>query len=206
MRNKKCEILLTFMSRDIDRFLVRPELEKTFITLFETSDWKRATKIADHNQRLDFIRALYKRQLEDVAGIKFVRAFDMLDEHDMPIYSLFHGTNSVKGLYEMKTAFWSIDETGQFRFSDRTIEGQSRLFGSDLTPLKKKLLGEKKGGSHPIKDLDTFVIVETPYLPKHLNGALREMESANPPRILVRHTGSRRAKQYPRERTWIEFV
>lgn len=206
MKNKRCEILLTFMSRDIDRFKIRPELEETFNTLFGTSDWMAAFEIENHNQRLDFIRALYKRQLEDVAGIRYVRAFEMLDEHDMPIYSLFHGTNSVKGLYEMKTAFWNIDETGLFRFSDRTIEGQSRLFGSDLTPLKEKLLREKKGRSHSVKDLDAFVIVETPYLPKHLNGVLRELESANPPRILVRHTGSRRAKQYPRDRTWIEFV
>lgn len=211
MSNKKCEVLITFMTRDIDRFKSRPELASTFDKLFGTTEWSKAFDIQDQAARIDFLRELYRTQLERVAGVKYARAFDMLDQNDSPIYSLFHGTNSVKGLLEMKTAFWKIDETGNFRFSDRTIKGQSRLFGSDLTPLKTFLEARLNGREYTIDSIDKLVIVETPYLPKHLNSALRELEDNNPPGIEVNCDGCRRRHNYPRakasgEMTKIRFI
>ncbi|MBU1159524.1 MAG: three-Cys-motif partner protein TcmP [Candidatus Thermoplasmatota archaeon] len=211
MSNKKSEVLITFMTRDIDRFKSRPELASTFDRLFGTDEWSKAFDMHNQSGRIDFLRELYRTQLEKVAGVKYARAFDMLDQNDSPIYSLFHGTNSVKGLLEMKTAFWKIDETGSYRFSDRTIKGQSRLFGSDLAPLKTVLTTQLNNGMHLIDELDRFVVVETPYLPKHLNCVLRELEGSNPPGIKVECTGSRRRHCYPRQKasglkTRIQFI
>ena len=206
MRNKKCEVLVTLMHRDIDRFMSRPEVWGHLDNLFGSPGWREATKIASHERRREFIRRFYMQQMKDLAGVRFVSSFEMRDRADQQIYCLIHGTNSMKGLEEMKKAFWRIDKSGNYRFADRTIPGQSILFGRDLTPCQDLLVSKFKGKTVPKEMVTEFIICNTPYLRKHFTEIMRDMEHADPPRIVVEVAGKRRAGTYPDKRTSITFV
>lgn len=206
MKNRKCEVLITFMVGAIDRFKSRPELTEDFDELFGTQEWVGAFEIDDYGKRIEFLRTLYESQLHKSAGAKYVMSFDMQDTNRLLLYSLIHGTNSIKGLVEMKRAFWSIDATGNFRFCDRTQPGQTILFGSDITPLIGRLIKEFGSSALSVDDLDFFVDTQTHYIQKHLNQALKEMENSDPPRISVEVQGTRKGQTYPRGKTQIRLL
>ena len=55
------------------------------------------------------ILQLYRSQLVDLAGLKYVRTFEMVNEGNRTEYVLFFGTNSSEGLSKMKQAMWKAD-------------------------------------------------------------------------------------------------
>jgi len=206
MKNKKCEILITFMHSFIDRFDSRPEIEPILNETFGTTDWKTIDRIKDDEKRKDLFRDLYMKQLREEAGIKYVHSFEMRDTSDKPIYCLVFGTNHERGLEVMKEAFWKIDATGNFRFADKTISGQTILFGADLSPLRTYLITKHKGERLPWKQLWNIVNIDTPYLTTHLRKILIKMEyEVDPPEISVEAT-DRRAKTYPEDRAIITII
>jgi len=148
MRNKRCEVLITFMYEDIDRWKKLLINKEHLNSLFGTDKWQ---KINNQNlssyEKIVELHNLYKSQLETKVQIKFVRSFMMVNKFNKPDYFLFFGTNNELGLERMKEAMWKADKTGTFQFSDATYDpNQSVLF--ELTPnysrLKKEILSEFK--------------------------------------------------------------
>lgn len=205
MKNKRCEVLITFMYNSIDRCVT--DHPDTCTTLFGGDKWKQIKDIQDSNKRIQAYHDYYKQQLEQVAGIKYVRSFKMTDEYDNHIYCLFFGTNNLLGLERMKDSMWAVDKTGRFKFSDNTDPNQTTLFGvePDYDMLKKMVLTEFKGKKTKMKDLEEFVLVKTPFKKTgHLKRAiLQKMEKSSPPEIKV--TNQKKAHTYPPE-CEIEFL
>lgn len=188
MRHQRCEVLITFMYEEINRFLTQEQMPEHFDRLFGCPAWKQARDLPSAGQRKGFLRDLYRTQLEHEAGATFVRSFEMLNRDNRPDYFLFFGTKSIAGLKKMKEAMWKVDETGTFQFSDATDPGQSVLFeaGPDATDLRRRLLAKFRGVEVGIEELEEFVLVQTPYRETHLRKTvLIPMEKAAPPELQV---------------------
>lgn len=200
MKNSKCEVLITLMYEEINRFIDNPQNEEELIYAFGTDEWKKIPKNGP-KERMKFIHDLYKRQLNNVAGIEFVQSFKMVNKKNKTDYFLFFGSNDLKGLKVMKAAMWKVDEKGAFEFSDYTYNPfQPYLFKiePDYRLLKKLILKKYKGKIVPVPELEKFILVETPFRESHYKKQiLIPMENSVPPRIEVKSMVKRRKNTYP---------
>lgn len=188
MKNKKCEVLVTFMYEEINRFIGNKDLWDRLTETFGTDEWKQVIPMEDTCQRCDSLHSIYKRQLEEEAGIKFVRSFEMVNKTNRTDYFLFFGTNNFTGLKKMKEAMWKVDESGSFQFSDATYNpAQPMLF--EIKPnyeqLKKIILQCFKGKSITIEELENFVLTQTPFI-YYKRQVLAPMERSLPHEIEVK--------------------
>ena len=180
LRAPSCEVLVNFMFEEINRFLAQEQQPDNFDELFGCSDWREGIDIKEPAQRVKFLHDLYTRQLRQAAGARFVRSFAMRNERNTMDYFLFFATNNELGLRKMKEAMWRVDESGTYTFSDATNPNQSVLF--TLEP-DRKLLGrlilQRFGGQDTaVKDVERFVVCETPFRETHHKKVLKELEEA----------------------------
>lgn len=163
MSHRGCEVLITFMFEELNRFLSQEQVPHHFDALFGCPAWAEALRMSTSSQRKAFLRNLYRRQLEASAGITYVRSFEMYNRDNRPDYFLFFGTKSVYGLKKMKEAMWKVDESGAFQFSDATDPNQSVLFeaGPDTADLRRRLLEAFRGREVSIDTLEEFVVAQT---------------------------------------------
>ena len=198
MENDKCEVLITFMYEEINRFISHNNLEESFNEMFGTDEWKTVIGEEDPVRRNNLLHGIYKKQLESEAGIKYVRSFKMINKTNRTDYYLFFGTNNIVGLKKMKAAMWKVDELGQFQFSDATYDpAQPMLFElePDFSILKKLILKRFKGKTISVVELENFIVLNTPYRETHYKKQiLASMEKADFPEIEVKCMAGKRRK------------
>ena len=171
MKNAKCEVFINFMVGPINRWAIDPNKSGALDKLFGTNSWKNLVEIEEPLKRINAYADLYENQLRNVAKIKFVRRFLMINKYNQPLYFLFFGTNKDLGLKVMKRAMWDINLNDGNSFSDRTNPNQTVLFKPepDYEPLKNALFERFKGQKITIEELEAFVLTETPFMPdRHL--------------------------------------
>lgn len=171
----RCEVLVNFMYEEINRFLGHPDQEKNLDGLFGTTSWRGLTSVQGKVERRTAIHGLYRDQLQQAA--KYVRSFEMRNKHDSTDYFLFFATQNIKGLMKMKEAMWKVDESGEFVFSDATNPLQSQLFGEpDLGVLEKLLRSRFAGQEAHLREVERFVVEETPFRETHYKKVLAALE------------------------------
>jgi hypothetical protein len=163
-----CECLVSFMYEDINRFIAHPNavIQAHYDELFGTDEWRTIITITDPEARKDRMVNLYREQLQKLAGLKYVRTFEMVNQGNRTEYFLFYGTNSKRGLSKMKEAMWRADRGAGQVFSDRSVSDQGVLFEpeADTTPLRMQLQGRFRGkGMVPIEEVSDFVLEVTAY-------------------------------------------
>lgn len=209
MENSKCEVLITFMYEEINRFIGDKKLWPNLVETFGTDKWKRVINEKDPSIRTNTLHRIYKEQLEHSAGIKFVRSFKMVNKANRTDYFLFFGTNSITGLKKMKEAMWKVDQAGAFQFSDATYNpDQAVLFelGPNFVELKKLLLGNFKGKTVSVKEIENFILTQTPFRETHYKRQiLAPMEKAHSPKIKVKCKSNRRQGTFSND-CLIEFL
>jgi hypothetical protein len=147
-----------------------------FNRAFGGEEWKECINLQEKPRR-DRLLELYKKALRKRAGVKYVVSFLMFDREGVPLYWLLFGTNSLRGLEEMKKAMWSVDKTGEFRFSDKDDPSQLHLLKDAFDPrwLAEELRNRLGGRKMTVSDVVEFVLVETPcYL---FREALKSLET-----------------------------
>ena len=210
MGHSSCEVLVTFMYEEINRFLSHPDQEPNFDVFFGTPRWREGLQLPDPSRRNRFLHGLYLEQLRESASAKYVRSFEMRNERDVVDYYLFYATNSILGLKRMKEAMWRVDEAGEFRFSDATNPAQLVLF--EKTPqfevLKGQLLARFGGGVASVKEIEEFVLAETAFRETHYKRqVLKPLELANPPAITaVEPPAGRRRGTYAQSTLRLRFL
>lgn len=204
--HKRCEVFITFMVDAINRFLEHPE-EKVVQHIVGAFGGAEAVKIAKGpGDRIVKLRELYQSKLSSVA--KYVRFFEMRDRQDRTQYYLFFATNNQLGHLKMKEAMWKVDPDGDFRFSDATDPGQLVLFEADPTQVLAAQIRDEFRAKGTVTGFQvrTFVENQTPYLKKHMTGALRREEASGQLRVdETKADGKkRRANTFPDEArlTW----
>lgn len=207
MSNPRCEVLITFMYEEINRFLSHPDHPETFNALFGSDEWQACLQQVNAATRERCIRDGYQAQLVR-AGIRFVRTFKMRNRDNRTDYVLFFGTNNLKGLGKMKESMWRADQQGQFEFSDATDPNQTLLFSSapDVGPLRRQLSAELAGQTLTVEQIDEFVLRETAYSSSHYKRVLKELEGSSPPGIVIRSAKSGRKRGTFPDGTTVEFV
>jgi len=68
MQNPRCEILVTFMYEEINRFLAHPDHGDTYDLLFGTDAWRAVLMVGNPDDRWRIIHDIYRDQLRG-AGI-----------------------------------------------------------------------------------------------------------------------------------------
>jgi len=169
MQSPRCEILITFMYEEINRFLAHPDHADTYDQLFGTDEWRAVLEIVEPNDRWRLIHDIYRDQLHR-AGVEYVRSFEMLNQGNRTDYFLFFGTHNLLGLEKMKEAMWQVDPLGTFHFSDFTDANRTmNLFSAepDFEGLKRMLVGQFRRKDVSIENLTNFVLSDTPFLRTH---------------------------------------
>ena len=190
MANRSCEILVTFMYEEINRFVGHPDQEKNFDAFFGTTEWRSGVELAEPRARNRFLHDLYARQLREAAGVQYVRSFEMKNDRDVTDYYLFFGTNNLLGLAKMKEAMWKVDKYGEFTFSDATDPNQFVLFTKEpqYDLLRKQIVARFGGQQATIGEIEQFVLADTAFRETHYKRQiLSVMELADPPLLTVLH-------------------
>jgi three-Cys-motif partner protein len=206
MQQSRCEVFITFMYEEINRFLKHTDHPKTFDMLFGCSDWKDGFSLQGAEKRNQFLRKLYIRQLKDSANIKYVQSFEMFNKGNKTDYFLFFGTNHVEGLRKMKDAMWKADESEGIGFSDATDTSQVFLFENtpNFEDLRSRILKKYRGKTVGIEELEEFVLSKTPYRETHIRkNVLVPMEKTE--EIIAKSPVKRRRGTFP-SGTVIEFL
>lgn len=181
MENRKCEVFISFMCNSIRRWQSLLKNEENLDMLFGTKEWRGIMgnqKTSSDEKNIE-LRNLYQQQLENNAGIEFVRSFKMINKQNKTEYFLFFGTNHLLGLKKMLEAMWGSDPSGKFEFFDTKYDPKQTVLFSlspNYSQLKKKISKEFTKKSIKMKDLETFAIEEASFLKKHLRKVLLEME------------------------------
>lgn len=208
MSNPQCEVFITFMFEEINRFKSSPNLKigAHLDRLFGTTQWRDVLKIDDAEEQRRAIHDIYLAQLRSTA--KYVRSFKMVNRNNNTDYFLFFASNNIKGLEKMKEAMWKADPQGEFSFSDYTESlGLMSLFGNepDYELLKSQLLRKFVGLEIPIEAVRDFVIGETAFLASHFKAQiLKPMEEAGELSAQRKDGKSRRKGTFP-DGTWLKF-
>jgi three-Cys-motif partner protein len=203
---RSCEIFVTFMYEEINRFLSHPEQLSNFDQFFGTRDWQEGLQLLTPDDRNRFLHDLYLRQLKGAA--KHVRSFQMRNESGLTDYYLFYATNNLLGLRKMKEAMWRVDESGEFTFSDATDPDQLVLFDTEprYDLLAKRLQNHFGGREVAVSQIEEFVLSETPFRETHYKRVLKEFELSDPPRLaLVAGPANRRRGTFPSATMRIKF-
>ena len=164
-----CEVLVTFMYEEMNRFLGLSNQERNFDEFFGTQDWCQGIELSEPGKRNRFLHDLYLRQLKQAAGARYVRSFEMRNERDVVDYYLFHATNHIRGLERMKEAMWKVDESGEFSFSDSTDPSQLVLFEKEprFEILRNQILKRFAGRVASVGEIKEFVLSETAFRESH---------------------------------------
>jgi three-Cys-motif partner protein len=206
LRRKSCEVLVTFMTRDISRFV--STLPSQVADLIGDSSAPEAILAAPCPATE--ARRRYAVSLERVA--KFVRTFRMKDANSSLVYDLFFATNHPLGHEKMKEAMWRVDESGGFSFSDGLDPDQIVLFtsnpGTDLAP---RLWNHFRGQNLDVADV-YWHAQHTVFLEKHVRNALGLLEEGGCPRVgridvaEFKRDGTKRKKRTFPPGTMVRFV
>ena len=207
MESDRCEVIFNYMHEHVNRFVndQRPNIAHHFTELFATTDEEHLEASAlTGEQRKEFLRDLYARQLKDVCGFTFVRHFEMVDpKRKRTVYYLMYGTRHTKGLEVMKDAMWEVDPVGGARFSGFAGD-QQMLFAPEpnLQPLRRAILSEYVSKTVSVEMVEQFVIEKTDFKATHYKRVLQELETDK----LIRCTSTRgRQLTYP-PGTQLEFL
>ena len=207
---RSCEVLVTFMYEEINRFISLSEQELNFDAFFGTEAWRAIASVPVPRERNRQLHDLYVSQLRDSAGMKYVRSFEMRNDRDVTDYYLFYATDNLLGLTRMKDAMWKVDSSGEFRFSDATDPNQMVLFGDEpqIDVLRSQLLDRFQGQEATIEEIEEFVVAETAFRETHYKRqVLRPLELSQPPGLLVIDPpANRRRGEYPDPKLRVRFT
>ncbi len=197
----KTEVFVNFMVGHVQRFIERDGQENAMRGLFGM-DVRDILADFDGENRVEHLKKVYARQLQERARFDYVQSFAMKNSTGNIGYYLFHGTRHRLGVKLMKAAMWKVDPGGGFSFSDRLADDEVLFtLTPDIRPLQRDLLSHYAGISDvPIEDIEWHTILHTPFRETHVRTALKPLEANG--QIAVRRLGK---SGYAIDKTWINF-
>jgi three-Cys-motif partner protein len=182
LTNERTEVFLNLMIRDINRFLILPELAPTLTELFGTEEW---IELAAASRREIELVDFYRRQLHDNANARYSLHFRVCEsDRSSTLYYLIHATNHFKGHDIMKSIMSQQGIQGTFCYlgpDDRAERSQLRLFDvNDPAQLREFLLRRFSGRTLAFDDIREQSChpwyEEPPHIEKHYREVIKQLE------------------------------
>jgi three-Cys-motif partner protein len=175
---KRWEALLTFMVRDMRRFLDQPNSEAPLSEFFGGSSWRECAGAGDREQclLLCFSRTVRERQIARFATP--FRVFE--DERRQTLYYLVHLTNEPLGMREMKKAMVKTSPEMTFWPVTARPPAQLALDTAEQSPypeLQKHLLSAYDGQRMAFEELLNLDYPEGLWLEPQYRAALKDLHS-----------------------------
>lgn len=206
----RCEVLIFVPLYHVNRFAQREGQDRAMTALFgDENAWREIDEIGPEESRMGFLHDLFRDQLREVCGLRYVRSFEVITGGSNSGYHLFFGTNHIKGLEKMKESMWAVDPQGGQRFQDSTDLDQLVLLEEDSLdthPLRQAL--RRHFGTEPftIEEAEAFTLEKTAFLPGHLRRrTFKPAEDAGDLEV-VDPAPDRRRGTYPRGKTTLRFT
>jgi three-Cys-motif partner protein len=178
-----CEVLTYLEYKNMNRFFSDETKDVTRTAVFGGEEWRDCLPLSG-TDRLVCTRDLYVGALRDPkrANAKYVKPFLMSDGSGVPIYWLIFCTNHPLGFKYMKKAMWTVDKTGEFRFSDKDVPNQKSLFETYTDEwLADEIHSQFDGQLVTVQAIEEWVLTETPNY-KFAN-SLRQLEKTERLRV-----------------------
>jgi three-Cys-motif partner protein len=174
----RTELFVNFMAGWVHRFITRDHQEKPMRELFGM-DVEEVLADFDGTDRVEHIRQVYGRQLQEKAGFDHVQSFEMKNKTGNTGYFMYHGTRHQLGVKLMKAAMWKVDPGGGYVFSDRLADNDVLFVAEpDLRPLRAALLALfPRRSVASIDEIEWSTLLYTPYRETHVRSVLKPLES-----------------------------
>lgn len=157
LNHPRSEVFITFMARDVNRFLESPNHRVAIAELvgLDGTDLDKATDwVLSSSRRVQAVKDLYQGRLLEAGGAKYVWPFRVAASgSEDTVYYLMHGSNHIKAFREMKDATHQIGgwRSAFLGADDFAVTGQLELpdFATDRATLKQQVLNAFAGRDLP---------------------------------------------------------
>lgn len=175
------EILINFMFDFLNRGIGVSTIKETQLSsFFGSEEWKNAKGMSG-SERESFLVNLYKNQLKNTTGARFVFAYRLCyPNKNQTYYYLIHATNHIDGISLMKSNFAS-QNNGRVEYLGKRNDEIS-LFDLDYykqIELTNFLTNKFKGECCTFIQLLERIIEDTATIEKELRSTLKNMEKNN---------------------------
>ena len=164
----KSEVLLTFMSRDINRFNPLKQEKEALVSLFGNEDWKAEVNKRGEEGQEAFVN-YYRQCLKDI-GIKYVIKFKIAETgRKQSLYYLIHASNDFTAAEKMKETMYYINPDYAYHGPDhKKLDRNQMRLEIRAHPLKEQLMKVFQGQSCTFKKIrevtvDTNIFIEPDY-------------------------------------------
>lgn len=178
LRSSRSEILLNLDADGIARIYqagVSADHETLLDRVFGDSSWK---DMLSRNLPFPTLCArsldLYKTRLRSLPKVRYVFAFEMRTHADTLNYYLVFASQHPKGLEKMKEAMKSIDQTGDYCFTDAFTEQPTLFRFDDVMEWSNRLLECFRGRRAFWDSVNDYALNETPF--SNPKGMLKNLE------------------------------
>jgi len=173
----RTEVFLTFMVRDVNRFL---KSSKHWISIEELYGIDNVQEVIDSTYsnlpREQALLKLYRDRLHKDAGVKYTFPFLVCaDKRLQTTYYLIHATNHPLGCKLMKGIMYRTGTEGRFGYLG-PAEGQVRLDSYDKSSFKDFLLNRFGGRTLSFKEVIYETLMETCFVEKDYRDILKDLE------------------------------
>jgi hypothetical protein len=187
LKYPQCEVFVYLDYKDMNRWITDPTKTSSFTRAYGGDQWQEAIRLPEAKRR-SYLLTAYKEAIKGRIKGVYLQSFGMYDKNGLPLYWLVFCTCSLRGLEEMKKAMWSVDKTGEFRFSDKDDPGQLKLLelSYDQRWLADELSSKLAGRTMTVGTVKEYVLTQTPcylYVTALANLERSDrLQALNPPR------------------------
>lgn len=144
--------------------------------IFGNDEWKTTLKdIHNFNAQCLQVLNLYKLNLRRLQNIRYAFAFEMRSRSRSLNYYLVFASQHYLGLEKMKEAMKTVDQTGNYHFSDAYVNQQILFRFEKPENYSPLMFAQFKGKVVQYDELRDFALNETPFInPK---GMLKDLEN-----------------------------
>lgn len=175
---ERTEVFITFMVRDVNRFLESSRHRRSLEVLYGMQNVRGILNTDYAGLPIEqALLKLYRNQLHEDANVKYTLPFKVnADERLQTTYYLIHATNSPTGCELMKEIMYKAGTEGRFGYLG-PAEGQMSLTRYDgLSKLKEFLLNRFRSRILTYRDLRYETLLDTDFVKKLYRKALLELE------------------------------
>jgi len=189
---ERTEVFITFMTRDVNRFLKSPPHQSSIQELFGCENVQEMLTQEPYFglKREQAILSLYRNQLHEKTGVKYTFPFQVkADKNLQTVYYLIHCTNNPMGCELMKAIMYKSGTEGRFGYFG-PAEGQLLLENFfEIDTLCNYMLEKYNNKTISFIDLIHENLMETTFIRKHYRDAILQLEKKF--QIQIRKKGPR---------------